>query len=207
MSAPDPQLPPCPHLPRLSPDITLDFRILHELGDDRGEVFYQRCLEYAHYLWQRGLAARGMLAADRALLADLHGDEPVLAEHPLPYAALAWMIAATPPGVFLGNPRVHYQHLADRVRGHRQAQRSARAWACWHLARVVRPELPPDPRHTVQEPSLETTASALDAHGIAGERRVWQAALAEAAALRDRIKNGPGVFSDPRSGATGSTSL
>lgn len=162
----------------------LDWRTLHELGDHRGGRFFLQCQRYAQYLWTRGHAARAILAADRALLAELRGDEPELATHPLPYAALAWLIASTPPDVFLGNPRVHYQHLADRVRGHRQAQRSARAWACWHLARAVRPDLPADPRHAVQEPSIESTAAALDAHGIAGERRVWQAALVEAARLR-----------------------
>jgi len=165
----------------LEPGIVLDWRSLHELGDDRGDPFYLRCLTYAHYLWMRGLAARAILAADRALLADLRGDEPALARHPLPYRALRWMIAATPDGVFIGNPRVHYQHLADRLREPRRAQRSARAWACWHLACIVRPALPRDPRHRVVEPTPEQIAHALATHGIPGEAATWQHAVAEAA--------------------------
>jgi hypothetical protein len=184
VSAPPATLPTCPHLPPLEPGVVLDWRTLNELGPERGGRFYLRCLTYAHDLWQRGLAARALLAADRALLADLHGDEPDLARHPLPYLGIAWMIAATPPGVFIGNPRVHYQHLADRVREPRRAQRSARAWACWHLARLVRPDLPGDPRHQVTEPTAGEIAQHLAAHGIAGETATWQAAVADAGALR-----------------------
>jgi hypothetical protein len=161
----------------------LDWQSLHELGDDRGDRFYLRCLTYAHYLWIRGLAARAILAADRALLADLRGDEPALTRYPLPYRALVWMIASTPRDVFIGNPRVHYQHLADRVREPRRAQRSARAWACWHLARIVRPDLPGDPRHIVREPAADELAHALAAHGIPGEAATWLTALAETKAL------------------------
>ena len=171
--------PPCPPLPQLRAARALDWRLLPELGPDRGERFFERCLLYSQYLWTRGLAARAILAADRGLFAELTGDEPVLRVHPLPYLALAWMIAHTPSGTFLGNPRVHYQHLADRVRGPLRDQRSARAWAAWHLARTVRPGLPGDPRHLVQEPTLEQTGAALDRHGIPGERIVWQTAITE----------------------------
>lgn len=184
MTTPPSVLPPCPHLPAVEPEVTLDWQALHALGGDRGERFFVCCLTYAHHLWTRGLAARAILAADRALLADLRGDEPALARHPLPYLALAWMIAATPDGVFIGNPRVHYQHLADRLREPRRAQRSARAWACWHLSRIVRPDLPGDPRHCVVEPTPEKIAEALASHGIAGEATTWQRAVAEAAILR-----------------------
>ncbi|MBE2215552.1 MAG: hypothetical protein IAE82_16890, partial [Opitutaceae bacterium] len=143
---------------------------------------FHRCLVYAQYLWTRGHAARAILAADRGLLADLRGDEPALATYPLPYAALAWMIAHTPAGVFIGNPRIHYQHLADRVREPRRAQRSARAWACWHLARLVRPDLPADPRHAVVEPDEPTIMRHLESHGIPGETAAWRQACIQAAA-------------------------
>ena len=179
---PSPVLPPYPHLPSVDPAAEMDWRVVNSAGPERGEIFFERCLTYAHYLWQRGLAARAVLAADRALLADLRGDEPILAKHPLPYRALAWMIGATPLDVFIGNPRVHYQHLADRVRAPRRDQRATRAWACWHLARAVRPDLPGDPRHAVREPSRGETAAALDAHGIPGERETWQDALESALA-------------------------
>jgi len=178
MSVPPSVLPACPHLPVLEPGQVLDWRTLNELGDHRGEVFYLRCLTYAHDLWTRGFAARAILAVDRALFADLRGDEPALAHHPLPYSALVWMITATPPDVFIGNPRVHYQHLADRVREPRRAQRSARAWACWHLVRLIRPDLPADPRHAVIEPTSESIAHALATHGIPGELATWHHACA-----------------------------
>ncbi|MBE2212359.1 MAG: hypothetical protein IAE82_00700, partial [Opitutaceae bacterium] len=99
MSPPPDTLPACPHLPALERGAELDWRLLHEVGGDRGADFFHRCLVYAQYLWTRGQAARAILAADRGLLADLRGDEPALTMHPLPYAALAWMIAHTPAGV------------------------------------------------------------------------------------------------------------
>lgn len=169
-------LPICPYLPTPRPG--LDWRSLHAFrAADRGEEFYQACLEYGHALWQRGFAARSLLCLDRALGAELVGTEPVLRAHPLPYAAMAWLIARTPPDVFLGNPRVHFQHYADRMNEPRREQRRWRAWACWALARVVRPDLPNDPRHRVVEPSWEEIESALQTHGHAGEAELWRAQM------------------------------
>jgi hypothetical protein len=166
-------LPQCPHLP--VPRAGLDWRALHAFREaDRGGAFYLACLEYGHALWQRGFAARALLCLDRALGADLRGDEPELRAHPLPYAAMAWLIAHTPEGVFLGNPRVHFQHYADRMNAPRREQRRARAWACWALARVVRPDLPGDPKHRVVEPTLDDVAVALRAHGLDGEAELWR---------------------------------
>ena len=68
---------------------------------------------------------------DRAFGADLAPGEPVLAAWPLPYAAMAWLLQHTPPETFIGNPRVHFQHLADRMNEPRREQRRWRAWACW----------------------------------------------------------------------------
>jgi len=169
-------LPPCQHLP--APRAGLDWRVLHEFREtDRGAEFYLACLEYGHALWTRRLAARAILCLDRAFGADLHGEEPVLKTWPLPYAAIAWFIAQTPPEVFLGNPRVHFQHYADRMNSPRREQRRWRAWACWALARAVRPDLSGDPRHRVVEPTLEQIAVALDRHGLPGETALWQATL------------------------------
>ena len=169
-------LPPCPHLP--APRAGLDWRALHIHREDvRGAEFYHDCLEYGHALWQRGLAARALLCLDRALGADLRGNEPVLQTWPLPYAAVAWLIAHAPAGVFIGNPRVHFQHYADRMNPPRREQRRWRAWACWALTRAVRPGLPADPRHAVEEPTLGRIESELHALGLPGEPELWRGVL------------------------------
>ena len=175
------EFPPCPHLP--TPRTGLDWQALHlHRGSGRGAEFYFACLEYGHALWQRGFAARSLLCLDRALGADLRGDEPILREWPLPYAAMAWLIARTPEGVFLGNPRVHFQHYADRLGEPRRDQRRWRAWACWALTRAVRPDLPADPKHAVVEPPLEAIATALARHGHPGEVGLWREVLASVSA-------------------------
>lgn len=171
--------PPCPHLPPPRPG--LDWRALHaHRGAERGGAFYLACLEYGQVLWTRGFAARSLLCLDRAFGAELHGGEPELAAQPLPYAAMAWLIRETPRDTFLGNPRVHFQHYADRMNEPRRDQRRWRAWACWALARRVRPDLPADPRHQVVEPSDGDIAAALDRHGLPGETALWRTELARA---------------------------
>ncbi|MSU49415.1 MAG: hypothetical protein EXS37_10070 [Opitutus sp.] len=158
----------------------MDWRALHAFREtDRGPEFYFACLEYGHSLWRKGFAARALLCLDRAFGAELDGDEPVLRVHPLPYAAMAWLIVHTPPDVFLGNPRVHFQHYADRMNEPRRDQRRWRAWACWALARAVRPDLPHDPKHRVVEPTLAEIEAALQLHGLTGEAELWRTVLAE----------------------------
>ncbi|HVU24650.1 MAG TPA: hypothetical protein VHE13_11045 [Opitutus sp.] len=156
----------------------LDWRVLHAFREaQRGAEFYAACLEYAHALWERRLVARAILCLDRAFGAELRGDEPVLREWPLPYRALGWFIAHAPPGAFLGNPRVHFQHYAGRMNGPRIEQRRWRAWACWALTRAARPDLPGDPRHEIEEPSPELIATGLDGHGHCGEAALWRGEL------------------------------
>ncbi len=167
----------CPHLPDAPP--AMDWRALHELGPDRGASFYRRCLDYGQYLWIRGLAARAILSVDRGLLCADETHAEVLAQHPPPYRALTWMILHTPGGVFVGNPRVHYQHLADRVRGAHEERRRWRAWAMWSLARAVRPDLPADPAHAVREPSEAEIDEALARHGLPGEAALWREVRAQ----------------------------
>jgi len=174
-------LPPCPLLPAAPAE--MDARALTAHGDERDADFYVTALTYGQYLWQRGLAARAILKVDRALLADLRGDEPVLQQWPLPYAPMAWMLKHTPPDIFIGNPRVHFQHLADRMNEPRREQRRWRIWACWAIARVVRPEFPDDPKHAVREPTVDEIVARLEAHGIPGETTVWRDALARAGQL------------------------
>jgi hypothetical protein len=171
-------LPHCPHLPEPRP--ALDWRTLHVHREDvRGGEFYHDCLEYAHSLWQRHLPARAILCLDRAFSAELRGSEPELREWPLPYAAMVWILRHTPSETFLGNPRVHFQHYADRMNEPRREQRRWRAWACWALARVVLPHLPPDLKHAVEEPALAEIAARLRRHGVAGEAELWQQVLGE----------------------------
>jgi len=169
---------PCPYLPAAPAE--MDASALSEHGKDRGGDFYLTALTYAQYLWQRNTVARAILKLDRALGADLRGDEPVLQQWPLPYSAQAWFLRYAPLDVFVGNPRVHFQHLADRMNEPRREQRRWRIWACWAISRIVLPDLPDDPKHAVEEPSLEKIADKLQAHGIPGEVTIWQTALTEA---------------------------
>lgn len=169
-----------PYLPE--PNGDMSWRDLSPYRDDQGPAFYETALRYGQCLWLKGLSARALLAVDRALYADLQGDEDILAEWPWPYRAIGWLVANNPEGVFIGNPRVHYQHLADRVRGERAEQKKWRAWAAWAVVRQVAPEYPHDPKHEVAEPTLEEIDAALAGCGAAGEVAVWRAVIAE---LRD----------------------
>lgn len=183
-------LPPCPHLPPLRAG--LDWRSLNaHRGGERGGRFYRACLDYGQVLWCNQRPARALLCLDRAFAAGLTGEEPEVREWPLPYAAMAWIMRETPPTLFLGNPRVHFQHYADRMNEPRREQRQWRAWACWALACAELPHLPGDPRHVVEEPSLEAIANGLTRFGLPGEDRTWLSALREAdsfSGLRHRPK-------------------
>lgn len=168
----------CPLLPPSRPG--LDWRTLHQhRGETRGAGFYFACLEYAQSLWERSLAARSLLSLDRAMGADLQGDEPVLQTWPMPYEAMAWIMRETPADHFIGNPRVHFQHYADRMNEPRRDQRRWRAWACWALACKVEPHWPNDPRHQVIEPTHAEIFQGLLAEGVPGEAVQWQKALEE----------------------------
>lgn len=168
--------PPCPALP--APHAPMSWRDLED-GRARDEAsHYLACLRYGQQLWTEGLAARALLAVDRGLFCDVPSGHPVLAAHPPPYAAIRWMVAQDIGSDFIGNPRVHYQHLADRVRGLREHRVRWRAWAAWAVVRAARPDWPADPRHEVREPGLEEIAGGLLRHGVAGEGEAWRAALA-----------------------------
>jgi len=93
---------------------------------------------------------------------------------------MAWILASTPAGVFIGNPRVHFQHYADRMNAPRREQRKWRAWACWEISRVVLPQLRADPKHCVIEPSRTEIAAHLREEGHPGEVELWQESLAYA---------------------------
>ncbi|MCC5023784.1 MAG: hypothetical protein J6386_13820 [Candidatus Synoicihabitans palmerolidicus] len=152
----------------------MDWRVYEPYGASRGAGFYGTALEYGHYLWHRRLLARAILCLDRAMGVDLIGTEPVVGSWPIPYAGMAWLLREVPRELFCGNPRVHFQHYADRMNEPRKTLRQWRAWACWSITRQVRPELEGDSKHEVVEPTESEIAVGLAAHGLSGERERWE---------------------------------
>jgi hypothetical protein len=74
---------------------------------------------------------------------------------------------------------VHYQHLADRVRGERAEIKKWRAWAAWAVVRAARPDLTADPKHAVIEPALTEIGASLAAFGVKDEAEEWKVALGD----------------------------
>lgn len=171
---------PCPFLP--SCGRPLSWRDLNALRNDQGPELYRRCLEYAQQLWLDGLPARALLAVDRALYCDVPSGDEALRDYPMPYRTVGWMVAQ-PCEAFTGNARVHYQHLADRVKGNRAEIKKWRAWAAWAVVRAARPDLPADPKHAVREPMSDEIELGLNTHGVSGEAAEWRLALSD---QRDR---------------------
>ncbi len=164
--------PSCPTLP--APDPGMDYRSLRNHGQQRDAAFYESCLKYGQALWLQGLSARAILCLDRAMGADLRGDETILQHYPIPYTALVWILTHNPHGNFIGNPRIHFQHYADRLGEPRKVIRKWRAWACWYLTRKILPELPGDPKHRVQEPEEIDIFLGLQQYGLYGEAVQWR---------------------------------
>jgi len=158
----------------------MDWRVYQQHGDDRGAAFYATCLEYGHDLWRRQLPARAMLCLDRAMGADVGRNDAVLGSWPMPYAAIAWIMREVPRDLFCGNPRVHFQHYADRMNEPRKEIREWRAWACWALASEVRPDLPGDPQHDVRIPGMKDIGDGLCRLGLPGEADLWRSVVAGA---------------------------
>jgi hypothetical protein len=148
------------------------------LREDQGPELYRLCLEYGQQLWLDDLPARALLAVDRALYCEVHGDAEVLRQYPMPYRTIGWMVRQ-PTENFAGNARVHYQHLADRVRGERAELKKWRAWAAWAVSRVARPDLEGDPKHIVTEPTHAEIEAGLQNFGISDEIAEWRKALAD----------------------------
>ncbi len=166
---------PCPFLP--SCGRPLSWRDLNELRKKQGAELYRLCLEYGQQLWLDDLPARALLAVDRALYCDVPVDAEVLGEYPMPYRTIGWMVKQ-PSENFTGNARVHYQHLADRVRGERAELKKWRAWAAWAVTRQARPDLDGDPKHVVTEPTHVEIEAGLQACGHGDEIAEWRKALA-----------------------------
>ena len=174
-----PEIPICPFLPMperpLGPDST------RSLGRDRGPVFYEAALNYGHSLWLRGLPARGILLLNRAMGCDLDGSEAIVRQWPIPYEAMVWILQSRNIEDFIGNPRRHWQHLATRMVEPRKALRTARAWACWYLSRLILPDYPADEvqiaEEGVVEPSVGEIEGSIQRLGLPGELSVWHRAV------------------------------
>lgn len=143
--------PSCPLLPEVTHPHGHMVTRVH--APEKGERFYFAALCYAQSLWREGKPAQAILQLNKAFMADLRGDEPVLSEHSSPYEVLCWFLENRPADRFLGNPVRHFQHLATRVSGERKEIRSWRAWACFHLSRAILPadEFPPDEEQIAKE--------------------------------------------------------
>lgn len=174
-----PEIPPCPYLPM--PDKPLGPEATRSLGKDRGPAFYEAALNYGHSLWLRGLPARGILLLNRAMGCVLDGSEEIVRRWPMPYEAMVWILQSRKIEDFIGNPRRHWQHLATRMVEPRKELRTARAWACWYLSRLVLPDYPADELQIEREGVVEPTRAEIEAWigqmGLPGELQVWERAV------------------------------
>jgi hypothetical protein len=142
-------------------------------------------LEYGQSLWLEGKPAQAVLQLNKAWSAKLDGSERVLCDWPVPYRALVWILKSSPKECFLGNPVRHFQHLATRVNGDAAELRSWRAWACFHLSRLVLPESenPPDLQQIESEqlelPSELEVRVALLRFGLPGEGDLFEELVKE----------------------------
>lgn len=167
--------PPCPLLPAV--EEIHDFTLTRRHRGDKGPAFYLDALRYSQSLWMEGKPAQAVLQLDKAWMADLAPDSPVLATHPPPYAALVWILRQAAGGGrgYLGNPVRHFQHLASRMSGPRPEVRSWRAWCGLHLAERVLPlaDYPRDGRQVAREglwiPGFHASLGAIARFGWAGE--------------------------------------
>lgn len=155
----------------------MSFRSLNQFGKIRDGKFYITALKYSQYLWLQNLPARSILALNRALFTNLQGNEPELELWPIPYQPLKWILQNYSGNVFWGNPRISYQHIASRVRGHKKDQRRWRAWACWLLVRQVLPQLRPDDKDIINEPDNEQIIDGLIKYGISDEDKIFKTVL------------------------------
>lgn len=173
--------PPCPMLPEENRHY--DYRDVQALDHERGPRFYEVALHYAQSLWREGFPAKSILLINRALSLPLAADEPILAKWPLPYLALVWIMEHRVEGQFIGNPRRHWQHLATRMVEPNRELRTWRAWACWHLARLILPEaeFPADQKQIREEQVVEPTQEEIAAHlhrlSPARDEETWLHAL------------------------------
>lgn len=172
---------PCPFLPEIDRAITHDD--MAAAGAERGVLYFETALKYAQSLWRTGFPAKALLLCSRAMAADLRRDDDILHRWPMPYRAVAWILVNRVEGQFLGNPRLHYQHLASRMAGPKKEIRTWRAWACWYLAKELldAAKFPGDliqiRRETVVEPTHDEITRQLRRLSSLDDDRAWNDAL------------------------------
>ena len=91
-------------------------------------------LRYAQSLLAEQKPAQSILQLNKALAVP-QVDEETLADWPLPFGGLLWILKFTEKG-FLGNPVRHFQHYATRLSGQNKELRRWRAWACYWISRT-----------------------------------------------------------------------
>ncbi|MBX7211989.1 MAG: GNAT family N-acetyltransferase [Verrucomicrobiaceae bacterium] len=171
----------CPFLPET--DHVVTHHEVEACGADRGPAFYEATLRYAQSLWRTGFPAKGLLLCSRAMAADLQKGEDILHRWPLPYEAVAWMLVNRKEGQFLGNPCLHFQHLASRMSGPRRELRMWRAWACWYLAKeLLDParfpgDLAQIRKENLVEPTHDEISRQLHRLSVLNDDRAWGQAL------------------------------
>jgi hypothetical protein len=142
----------CPFLPHVGKVMSpSDTRIIRDLDDQSS--YYLSALTCAQSLWLQGKPAQSLLQLNHALAVKLSADDQVLAQWPLPYQAIVWILSRRHEEGFMGNPVRHYQHLASRMSEPNKELRAWRAWACFHLAQGILPadEFPVDQRQIERE--------------------------------------------------------
>ncbi|MFC5049381.1 hypothetical protein ACFPK9_01930 [Rubritalea spongiae] len=124
---------PCPYLPAVTE--TLPSTHTRPFRAECSQSFYNACHELAQSQWLQARPAQAILQLDKAMMAKLPADTPILSQLPIPYQPILWIIEHSAENAFLGNPVRHFQHLASRMNW-KQPQpelRIARAWCCLHL--------------------------------------------------------------------------
>ena len=181
-----PPVEPCPFLPEIG-GARFPAAALSAFRDGpRGVEFFHQCLCCAQSRWLEGLPAQALLMINRAMGARLDSDVNAgsTVADPIPYRAVVWILRHGHAVGFIGNPRRHFQHLATRMSGHEIERRTARAWACWELAKLAGPDWSADveqlEREGLVEPTLEEVTKNLAKHGLPGEVDEWLRAMAEA---------------------------
>ena len=170
---------PCPFLPLIRKKITASDS--KALRNNKGLPFYKLCLRYSQSKWMEGLPAQALLQLNRAMSADLVGDEKFLDKFPIPYSSIKWILEQRTDkyGQFLGNPRRHWQHYASRMSGPRSNIRIWRSWACFAISSKILPysDFPRDEEQILNESLIIPSESQIELNlkslGLPRESDAW----------------------------------